>query len=323
MKVQELKTYINKVLVFYSPSRAGYWNSITRCTVIGRPSELGRYYLDFSSKISYPGEFSEDGIPLLDFRGREAIEMPTVVAQFALGIFELLYQKKYNDDALKHQFIKQAEWFDRNKTEFKNGQGWYLNVSYPQHGVNSPFLSAMAQGEAISVLTRAYMLTGNQQFEQLAIEALSPFEYNVEDGGVVDYFNSIPIYEEGPTPIGVTGALNGFIFSLFGLYDLYLLNKNDKALKLFLKGIDSLIKLLPFFDIKHWTRYYLFNYPKKYYSSYTYHILVAEQLKAIYHITGENIFLEYSDRWFDYSKSFINRTRALLKKLTDSNQLVP
>ena len=58
----DLNNYINKVLVFYYPEKAGYWNSITKCWTTEKPIELGKYYLDFSSKADYPEKFSEDGM---------------------------------------------------------------------------------------------------------------------------------------------------------------------------------------------------------------------------------------------------------------------
>src|SRR4030065_467154 len=68
----------------------------------------------------------------------------------------------------------------------------------------------------------------------------------------------------------------------FSRGQLKLLNKNSKAFLLFTAGIESLLKLLPYYDFKSWSNYFLYEYPKKYYSSYTYHILVTEQLKALY-----------------------------------------
>ena len=136
-------------------------------------------------------------------------------------------------------------------------------------------------------------------------------------------FKSLLIYEEFPTPIKPMAVLNGYIFSLYGLYDLYLLNGNKKAYNLFFEGVQSLKGLLPYYDIKYWTQYFLYNYPKKYLSSFTYHILVTEQLKALYIITDEKLFLQYYRRWNNYSHSFIKKTVALINKLISSNKVFP
>ena len=323
MNIKDLRNYFNKIYVFYFPSKAGYWNSLTRCCISEKPIQLGRYYLDFSSKAGYPGKFSSEGVPLYSFRGQPYIEHPIPIAQYTLGLYELLYKKKIADKELQSKFLKMAQWFEENKTDVKEGKGWYIYNKYPEYGLTYPWISAMAQGQAISVLTRAAMLIKNSNFEELAVEAIVPFEYEVKDGGLVNYFKSIPVYEEFTTPVRTMAVLNGLIFALFGLYDLILLNNNGKAQNIFDKGVDSLKKILPYFDIKYWTRYYLYDYPKKYYSSFTYHILVAEQLKAMFYITGENQFQVYSAKWTGYSKSFIKKTRALFGKLMYANKVIP
>lgn len=322
MKSTSIKSYLNKILTFYSPENAGYWNTITPCKLMSTPKELGRYYLDFSSKIEYPGKFSENGVPLFYYQRNYHVEHPTVIAQYAFGLFEKLFESKFVNEDLMNKFLIQANWFEKNQVDVKGGKGWHINIDFhPDYRLSNPWISAMTQGEAISVLTRAFLITGDERFEKLANSAIGPFEHKVEEGGLVNYFNSIPVYEECPTPHKPMAVLNGFIFSLYGLFDIFLLNKNTKAEKLFWMGIDSLKRLLPYFDINHWTNYYLFEYPKKYYSSYTYHILVTEQLKAVYYITGEKLFLEYSEKWNKYSRSNFNKARALFSKLTHSNKV--
>jgi len=102
-----------------------------------------------------------------------------------------------------------------------------------------------------------------------------------------------------------------------------LLTNNQKARTLFSKGIDSLKNLLPFYDIGYWSRYYLFDYPKKYTASFTYQSLMAEQLKALYLITGENTFQNYYDKWLSYTKNFFNNNRALLHKILYAKKISP
>jgi hypothetical protein len=319
----DLNNYINKVLVFYNPEKAGYWNSITKCCIKDRPLELGEYYLDFSSKAAYPNKFSADGIPLFTYGSYLDVEQPVVIAQYALGLGSLLAKDNFDNKELGNKFINAANWFVQNKEQFKDGVGWYIKILHPHYGLNAPWISAMAQGEAISVLTRAAKITKNELYEKIAMDALVPFEYKVEEGGIVNYFKSIPVYEEAPSTPKTMAVLNGFIFSLFGLYDLYLLNKNIKAYSLFTNGVEALLKLLPYYDFNTWTNYFLYEYPKKYYSSYTYHVLVTEQLKALYILTGEQLFNQYAKKWEGYSKSFVKKNVALFQKIFFSNKINP
>ena len=95
MNIENWKNYLNKIFVFYFPGKAGYWNSITPCCITEKPQQLGRYYLDFSSKADYPDNFSAAGIPQYSFRGQPYIEHPIPIAQYALGLYELLNRKNF------------------------------------------------------------------------------------------------------------------------------------------------------------------------------------------------------------------------------------
>jgi hypothetical protein len=172
------------------------------------------------------------------------------------------------------------------------------------------------------VLTRAYKLSGDNSYLELAEGAIKPFLIEVKNGGLLNFFNSYPIYEEYPSPVRTVGVLNGFIFSLFGLYDLKITTGSENAKKLFERGIESLLKLLPFYDTGYWARYYLFDYPKSYVASFTYLSLMYEQLKALYFITDEKIFLDYSIKWEGYSKNTFNKLRALGKKIFYANTII-
>ncbi|AFH49787.1 D-glucuronyl C5-epimerase domain protein [Ignavibacterium album JCM 16511] len=311
--------YLNKALVFIKPDKASYWHTITRCAIDHKPDSLGRYYLNFESKLAYPEKFDENDIPLWKTNDESYFYHPIVICQYAFGIFEHLYHKNFSDEELKLKFLKQADWLKNNFTEINCGKIWYIHYDIPLYGIKKPWYSALAQGEAVSVLTRAYLLTKDETYLNLAEDAIKPFFAEVKNGGLVNYFNSIPIYEEYPSQSRTVGVLNGFMFSLFGLYDLFITNKSENSKKLFLKGIDSLKELLPYYDTGYWARYFLYDYPKRYVASYTYISLMYEQLKVLYYLTGEKIFSEYSERWKFYTEKKWNKLRALLEKIIYAN----
>src|SRR5260370_9661573 len=95
----------------------------------------------------------------------------------------------------------------------------------------------MAQGVAISVLTRAYRITEDSDYLQSATRALLPFTKNVDDGGVRRGFSLASgtsaagnFYEEYPTRSYSAFTLNGFMFALIGLYDLSQIPNQDAGL---------------------------------------------------------------------------------------------
>jgi hypothetical protein len=305
---------LNKALMFYIPSIATYWDSNTACQIESESSNLGKYYLDFSSKYYYPDNFSGEGIPLFKVNSALDVYQPTVICQYALGIYELLERKRLDDRDLAKKFFTQADWLIKNKSALNHGVGWKLNFDISDYELKSPWISALTQGEAISVLCRAYKLSGKEIYLKAAESAMEPFLFDVSEGGVKNYFREIPVYEEYPST-RANVVLNGFIFSLFGIYDLYLTNNSTLAKEIFVQGIRSLLSLLAYFDTGIWSLYNLYRFPGKYLASYKYHRLHIEQLKALYILTSETVFHDYYNRWRLYSKSFRNRTKVLLLKL--------
>lgn len=313
-RIKNFTNFFNKLLVFYNSDAATYWHTITSKNIIGKPETLGKYYLDFSTKINYPGSFDNNGIPLYTLFNGRIIYHPIVICQYALGVYEHVI-KSTNDKAHLDNFIKQADWLLSNIVMAESGSIWQINFDIPDYGIKGPWYSALSQGEAISVLCRAFMLTGRNEYLETAEKAMIPFTKPVSDGGLVNYFNGIAIYEEYPSPLKTVAVLNGFMFSIFGLFDLFLTNKNQLALELFSNGIISLKKILPYYDLKFWSRYYLFDYPKKYFASYTYHCIMLEQLKVIYLLTGDELFYDYSIKWESYTKSILKKSWAVFNKI--------
>ena len=322
MQYSSIKNFLNKSLVFFKEDSANYWHTITKCQISEKPNKIGKYYLDFTSKVNYPGKFNDSGIPLYSHFGQSHIINPIVVCQYAFGLYELYIISRQGSMEYRDKFLVQADWLVENSVDWDSfGKVWHIKYDIPEYGLNSPWISGLAQGEAISVLTRAYEITSDKTYISLAEKALVPFAVTVADGGLVNRFNRYIIYEEYPSPLKTVGVLNGFIFALFGIYDLALINNSTKSQTLFNDGVHSLIKLLDYFDIDYWTNYYLFDFPKNYCSSFTYHRLVTEQIKALHIITGKEIFNSYFKRWNFYSNRLINKLRALGSKLFYSHKL--
>lgn len=147
------------------------------------------------------------------------------------------------------QFYDAAEWFVRNQNA-KTG-GWPNPVKRKLSEfteLKTGWYSAMGQGHAISLLARAfYHSNGNVKYLQAAINGLKPFRIPSRQGGVLARFmGKFDWYEEYPTVPG-SFVLNGFIFSLLGLYDLNAIaprNMSHEAGILFEQGIVAFAKVL-------------------------------------------------------------------------------
>lgn len=168
--------------------------------------------------------------------------------------------------------------------------------------------SAMAQGQAMSTLVRAYQLTKNQTYLNAALKATGPYKVPSAQHGVKAVFmNKYDWYEEYPTTPS-SFVLNGFIYSLLGLYDLKETageKVGREAAQLFQRGMDSLKALLPLYDTGSGSIYDLRHVilgtaPNL--ARWDYHTTHINQLQLLASIDSAPIFKDVVKRWKSYMK---------------------
>lgn len=296
-------------------------------------SSLGKYYISLIYKAKPFIEedvvslVDKEGIRVLNYGGDIGLQYtPVAVSQYALGNYELYLNTK--DEKYKEIFLKQADWLVRNEITTNKGFGiWEYKFDWKPYNIKAPWISAMAQGQAISVLLRAYQLTGDERYFSAAKRALGAFDVDIEMGGVktVD-IDGLIWYEEYPSD-PPSHVLNGFIFALLGIYDFYRVTNDAHILDLFNEGIKTLENRLVLYDTGYWTTYDLVirdkndtNYfldpriskninPASYYNilkelaSGVYHNIHITQLEILYKITSKNIFKDYAEKWAFYKNN--------------------
>jgi len=159
-------------------------------------------------------------------------------------------------------FYHAADWLVESQNP-KTG-AWHVNVpfnskksKYPFAGEIGPgWISAMGSAHAMSVLTRAFRHSGKKQYLVAAIKALRPFSLLTNKGGVKASFMGNMAWPN-------SFVLNGFMYSLIGLYDLWqtlqleiaeldtLASSDDPVSlseSLFNEGVASLVAMAPLFD---------------------------------------------------------------------------
>ncbi|CAI4229701.1 unnamed protein product [Auanema sp. JU1783] len=219
-----------------------------------------------------------------------------------------------SSSASEDSFLKAAEWFSENQD---STGGWPVPVerSIAEKRLVLPagWHSAMAQGHGLSLLSRAFIYTGDRKYLDASIRALDLFEKPASDGGVLNLFFNHSWYEEYPTSPG-TFVLNGFMYSLIGLYDMSSLKKDfdnttvasgvGKAKHLFQKGFESLRELLPLFDTGSGSIYDLRHVGLKTVPNlarWDYHAVHIYLLKWLVKITGDQFLDSVADRWIGYT----------------------
>ena len=232
-------------------------------------------------------------------------------------------------------FRDASDWLVRNQDQKTGGWKNMVKRSFAGCEVLQPgWISAMGQGQAMSVLSRAYASFGDKNFIRAMSKALKPFTVASADGGVKAVFMDKYVwYEEYPTKPS-SFVLNGFMFSLIGLYDFkslledkFKLNSSEPlsdqvsitftemevdlrqtyklVSQLFEDGFNSLKALLPmydggsrtFYDLRHFTLKIQPNVAR-----WDYHNVHVSQLALFFSVTNDPILQRYHDYWYGYTK---------------------
>ncbi|CAD5115988.1 DgyrCDS4924 [Dimorphilus gyrociliatus] len=204
-------------------------------------------------------------------------------------------------------FYYASKWLLLNQD--KSG-GWPINVdrnlANGELELSAGWYSAMAQGQAMSLLCRAYSRTGKKEYLEAAKKAAFILSTPSSKGGVKAKFaDKYDWYEEYPTQ-PPSFVLNGFIYALIGLYDVYTLTEDQLSGKLYSDGMESLQTLLPLYDSGSGSFYDLRHYslpgtaPNL--ARWDYHTTHINQLLLLNTIEQSSIFTKTAARWVGYMK---------------------
>jgi len=250
------------------------------------------------------------GIPYVMYETGKSYNT-TTISLFALRAYDRFLEHGRARD--KDEFLHLANWIATNQTETCGC--WYhdFDFIYPllNETIHKPWTSAMTQGLAISVMARAYVVTHEARYLETAERGLLPFSRKVEQRGVArslwifanaEENTATQFYEEYPTEPHPTYTLNGFMFSLIGLYDLSRL-PNARAEALFQQGLRGLRIVVPHYDLGDGSSYdlvHLTSPPHPVHRDVGYHLVHITLLNALGSATGDSRLLWYRDQWNSY-----------------------
>lgn len=256
------------------------------------PHAIGGYHCDFAHKVAPeergPGSWIDDVLAGRPF------ESPMMVAQGALGFWERHLDGEPEAAAC---FLSMADWLVARAVPRGDGVAWLHDYPTEKYLLQPGWISGMTQGEAISVLLRAHVLTGEQRYLTTARQAFEPFRVDVRDGGVVRELDGSLVIEEYPTETP-TAVLNGWIFGLLGLHELALVLPDDEAVAATLARCrDGLLTLLPRYDAGWWSRYSLRDHGRPDLAKPFYQRLAVVLLDALDRIEPDPRLQRTARRW--------------------------
>jgi heparosan-N-sulfate-glucuronate 5-epimerase len=313
--------------------RVGYYKRIFKAYLGGQKSHLtfwhgtpevnenafkegsSEYYQLFYSKANYEGLLDEDGIPMLDYKGAIGPQYnPIAIAQYGLGNFNL-YRKNGSATNLD-KAVKAADWLCENLQENPHGLPVWMHKFDWEYfkTLKAPWYSGLAQGQGISLLVRVYRKTGEDKYLEAAKKAFKAMVTPISGGGTLfidnDGYRWIEEYITEP----VTHIVNGFMWALWGVYDLWQLTRDEDAQKLWRQGIRTLAENISVFDTGYWSLYDAAPLKMKNPASSFYHRLHIVQLDVMWRLTGIEVFRDTCEKWKDYLNSRWNTRRALAEK---------
>ena len=260
-------------------------------------------------------KFTPDGLPLV-YLGKTLgwRFYPITVAQW--GLNRLQHYAATKAQSALEQALAAARWLAANAKPWGSaGLAWVHDWPLAFYGTPAPWISAMAQGEAISLLLRAHLLTGNDDYLRVATGAFETFLSGSVCARYPDGSLSLEEYPANPP----AHVLNGAVFASLGLLDYAIHLQDTSALRLWEAAVDGIARNLHRYDTGFWTRYDLF--PVVRLASPSYHEIHIRQMRLLYELTSERAFLHREEKWLKYQRSLRSELLWIAAKSAEKARL--
>lgn len=269
-----------------------------------RADELGPYYF----VLGHDGAYGELGSERTLRPNGE--RHPIAMLQF--GLEEHVRWKRSGDERAREIFLAQARWAVAAQRESVGVRGSYeFPFASRRFGCAAGFRSATAQGQAVSLLLRAYQETGEGLFLERAIDAAVPLTVDLCDGGVLWQAGDDLIFE------GAAGAvpshiLSGWIYGLWAMFELSRTTKLDRIDTFYRQSLATLEKYLRCYDSGTWSYENLLVTPTglRRMATVRRHLIHITQLTVLLSMAGNERFAAAATRWRRYSISAPSRLQA-------------
>jgi heparosan-N-sulfate-glucuronate 5-epimerase len=273
----------------------------------------------YGHKANWSGAVDSDGIPLYDLRSarlRGLTHHPVSIIQYALAHWDLLCDGRRDSKAV---FMRCVRWLENNAVEEPGDRfaTWLYCFPLRTPPVSAPWISGMAQGQALSVLARAHQLTGSARTAELARRAVRGFLYTIADGGLITRDSAGRSFIEEIATHPAQHILNGCLYGFVGVLEHNQVFPDPAIAALLGSCIAGIERLLPRFDTGYWSSYSL-GVRWRLAPTYYHHVHVR-QLRYLGRLLGRESFLARAARWEGYVRSRRNRARHHLCEWLQTN----
>lgn len=252
------------------------------------------YFIDFSAK-------TRAATPTCDL-------LPAALAQLGLGWGERVLDGEEHASA---RLIAVAQLVLERGHEADDGLRWAHDVHVRKYGVDGPFCSALAQGQAASLFLRAGRVTKDDSWTDRARRAVGPLAAE-RTTDIVSWTAAGPVLEELPAHPR-THILNGWISGLWGLREVAIVCRDARAQAAFERGVSCLEKLIGCYDVGWWTKYSLFPWSMPDLAKPIYHRFHADQVAVLARQTESTVLAQAAARWRGY-ETVTARARVVSQK---------
>jgi heparosan-N-sulfate-glucuronate 5-epimerase len=273
------------------------------------------YPADWSFQLDREAEYFEPkdaaGIPVRAFPEPIGTRyLPSRITGFALAHWNRWSATRSDDN--RKPFLRMADWLMQSQRD-----GRYEH-DIEILGMTTPWISCIAQGEAASVLTRAYRLTGSEEYLEKSRRAVEWLLIPEASGGLMSQLpDGSPFLEEYPAT-EYRHVLNGCLYAAVGLSDHVRVTSDARAQDFFARLVDGIGRNLQAWDYRGWSTY---DYPyepgrPRNLNSMTYQVLQVVLLRYLAERAGNDRVREVAERWAESTRHFPKRVSALTGKLT-------
>jgi heparosan-N-sulfate-glucuronate 5-epimerase len=277
----------------------------------------GRRTVDFADAFG-PGRFKEfsfdgKGVPMHPGQDGRLRYFPTFVGWYALSCYAKV---EAGDRSMIEPFAAQIEWLEKNAEDHKLGietaSVWYFDFDWKESNavLNRPWISALGQGAAISALVRASELKIGNEPLRLAEKAATVFFRDAKDGGVAFSEDGFTYLEEYPSR-PYSKVLDGFIFAVLAVYDLWKATGKRRYRELFRRCVRTLDHNIQAWDYRHsWSLYGIHGLL----CDDDYNKLNSSLLKVMHRLTGRKAFRRYHLAWRADRKGFFGKIGIVIAR---------